>query len=166
MAAAAAATAAAAAAAGSDAAAAAAAAAAELRSTAALSQRIEAGIAMQQARQLLQDAGILQLPTTLLAWEDEDVEPEPAMQLHRGLLPPNHERPERLMAVLARLRAAGLLGELPLLLLFCFGCFVVAVLLWVCCCSCAVVTVYGRLQRHAWFCRSLLCRCVWPAAAV
>jgi hypothetical protein len=119
MAAAATATAAAAAAAGSDAAAAAAAAAAELRSTAALSQRIEAGIALQQARQLLQDAGILQLPTTLLAWEDEEVEPEPAMQLHRGLLPPNHERPERLMAVLARLRAAGLLGELLLLHVCC-----------------------------------------------
>ncbi|WIA13662.1 hypothetical protein OEZ85_007224 [Tetradesmus obliquus] len=82
---------------------------AALRSTAALSQRIEAGIALQQARQLLQDAGILQLPTTLLAWEDEELEPEPAMQLHRGLLPPNHERPERLRAVLARLRAAGLL---------------------------------------------------------
>jgi hypothetical protein len=111
MAAAAAATAAAAAAAGSDAAAAAAAAAAALHSTAALSQRIEAGIALQQARQLLQDAGILQLPSTLLAWEDEELEPEPAMQLHRGLLPPNHERPERLRAVLARLRAAGLLGE-------------------------------------------------------
>jgi hypothetical protein len=117
MAAAAAATAAAAAAAGSDASAAAAAAAAELRSSAALSQRIEAGIALQQARQLLQEAGILQLPTTLLAWEDEEVEPEPVMQLHRGLLPPNHERPERLMTVLARLRAAGLLGELLLLLL-------------------------------------------------
>jgi hypothetical protein len=58
----------------------------------------------------LQDAGILQLPTTLLAWEDEEIEPEPAMQLHRGLLPPNHERPERLRTVLARLRAAGLLG--------------------------------------------------------
>jgi hypothetical protein len=111
MAAAAAATAAAAAAGGSDASAAAAAAAAALRSTAVLSQRIEAGIALQQARQLLQDAGILQLPITLLAWEDEELEPEPAMQLHRGLLPPNHERPERLMAVLARLRAAGLLGE-------------------------------------------------------
>lgn len=82
-----------------------------LHSTAVLSQRIEAGMALQQARQLLQDAGILQLPATVLAWEDDQVEAEPAMQLHRAMLPPNHERPERLRVVLARLRAAGLLGE-------------------------------------------------------
>jgi hypothetical protein len=57
----------------------------------------------------------LKLPRTLLAWEDESTAghgggEEPAMHLHRGLLPPNHERPERLSVIEARLRAAGLVG--------------------------------------------------------
>jgi hypothetical protein len=68
-----------------------------------------------------QDAGVLQLPRTLLAWEDEQTDPEPAMHLHRGMLPPNHERPDRLRVIITRLRAAGLLGELLLLLLLLSG---------------------------------------------
>lgn len=76
-----------------------------------LAQRLEAGMSSKQAKQLLKDAGILNLPTTLLAYADDLVDPEPAMQLHRGLLPPNHERPERLKVILARLRTTGILGE-------------------------------------------------------
>lgn len=68
---------------------------------------------MQEARQLLQDTGVLKLPKTLLAWEESQNPDgvEPAMHLHRGLLPPNHERPERLAVIEARLTAAGLTGQ-------------------------------------------------------
>ena len=81
-------------------------------------QRSEAAALLQQARQQLQQAEVLKLPKTLLAWEDESLSAaaaadgqEPAMHLHRGLLPPHHERPERLRVIEARLRAAGLMGE-------------------------------------------------------
>jgi hypothetical protein len=79
-------------------------------------QRAEAAGMLRQAQQHLQEAGVLKLPRTLLAWEDESAAgqiggEEPAMHLHRGLLPPNHERPERLYVIEARLRAAGLMGE-------------------------------------------------------
>lgn len=82
------------------------------------------GAALREARLLLRGAGVAMLPTTLLAWEDDageeydgpdaalDGGPSPCMARHRGLLPPAHERPERLHAVLARLRGAGLLGTL------------------------------------------------------
>lgn len=72
--------------------------------------RQEAALALRRGQALLRDAGVVALPRTLLAWEDESTEAEPPMLLHRGLLPPNHERPERLRAVMARLRDAGLLG--------------------------------------------------------
>jgi hypothetical protein len=81
---------------------------------AAAQQRAAAAALLQQARQLLQEAGVLKLPKTLLAWEDASAQQEgaeAAMHLHRGLLPPNHERPERLRAIEARLKAAGLIGE-------------------------------------------------------
>lgn len=81
--------------------------------------RADAAALLKQAQQQLQAAGVLRLPRTLLAWEDEPeaaatqagAGQEPAMHLHRGLLPPSHERPERLRVVEARLRAAGLIGE-------------------------------------------------------
>jgi hypothetical protein len=81
---------------------------------AAAQQRAAAAALLQQARQQLQESGVLKLPKTLLAWEDESSQEEgaeAAMHLHRGLLPPNHERPERLRAIEARLKAAGLIGE-------------------------------------------------------
>lgn len=86
---------------------------------AAVQVRADAAALLKQAQQQLQEAGVLRLPRTLLAWEDEPeaaaaqagAGQEPAMHLHRGLLPPSHERPERLRVVEARLRAAGLIGE-------------------------------------------------------
>ena len=68
--------------------------------------RAAAARALREAADAAAAAGLPCHPfpaRVLLAWHEDTL-------LHRGMLPPHPERPERLHAALARLRAAGLLG--------------------------------------------------------
>jgi hypothetical protein len=70
-----------------------------------------AAVAMRQARRLMREVGLPGIGGTMLVYQDPEEE-DAAMLGHRSLLPPAHERPERLLAIMARLKASGVIGEL------------------------------------------------------
>ena len=69
-----------------------------------------ATLALKQARRLMREAGLPGLSSTMLVYQEAG-EGDAAMLGHRSLLPPAHERPERVLAIMSRLKASGVLGE-------------------------------------------------------